>query len=149
MSLNRNHLNTVKGPGDMDTEEKENPVQKIEKRAASKPRKKPAAKKSTSNRRESSRTSKKSQEVQNSIPAVPEIAKKRYLVKFFYEWCKSCGICAALCPKEIILIDDHNHPFIEEMDACIGCRNCEIHCPDFAITVKNRHPERRRTNGRP
>ncbi len=73
--------------------------------------------------------------------------KTLYRVRFFYEWCKSCGICSAMCPVKIILVDEQGHPFIEDEDACIGCRNCEIHCPDFAITVKKRFPERRKTNG--
>jgi 2-oxoglutarate ferredoxin oxidoreductase subunit delta len=29
-------------------------------------------------------------------------------------------------------------PVIERPDDCIGCRFCELHCPDFAITVKER-----------
>ncbi|MBE0585531.1 MAG: 4Fe-4S dicluster domain-containing protein [Desulfofustis sp.] len=73
--------------------------------------------------------------------------KTLYQVVFFYEWCKSCGICSAMCPVKIIMVDELGHPYIDDMDACIGCRNCEIHCPDFAITVKKRYPERRKTNG--
>ena len=74
--------------------------------------------------------------------------KTHYWVKFFYEWCKSCGICSALCPKNVILLDELGRPYIEIEDDCIGCRNCEMHCPDFAITVKKRYPERRETNGK-
>ncbi len=70
--------------------------------------------------------------------------KTPYTVIFFYEWCKSCGICSALCPQRIILQDETGKPSIEDMDNCIGCRFCEVHCPDFAITVKERYPDRRR-----
>ena len=70
--------------------------------------------------------------------------KTLYTVIFFYEWCKSCGICSALCPQKIILQDETGKPSIEDMDNCIGCRFCEVHCPDFAITVKERNPDRRR-----
>ncbi len=70
--------------------------------------------------------------------------KPLYTVIFFYEWCKSCGICSALCPQKIILQDETGKPSIEDMDNCIGCRFCEVHCPDFAITVKERYPDRRR-----
>ncbi|MDX9896037.1 MAG: 4Fe-4S binding protein [Desulfofustis sp.] len=73
--------------------------------------------------------------------------KTLYRVKFFYEWCKCCGICSAMCPVKIILVDEQGHPYIDDQDGCIGCRNCEIHCPDFAITVSKRYPERRKTNG--
>ncbi|MDP3478525.1 MAG: hypothetical protein Q8R88_02045 [Desulfoprunum sp.] len=72
--------------------------------------------------------------------------KLLYTVIFFYEWCKSCGICSALCPQKIILQDETGKPSIEAMDNCIGCRFCEVHCPDFAITVKERFPDRRRKN---
>ncbi len=74
--------------------------------------------------------------------------KKLYTVIFFQKWCKSCGLCSALCPKKIIKLDDIGHPAINDMDSCSGCRFCEIHCPDFAITIKERHPGRRRTNGK-
>lgn len=70
--------------------------------------------------------------------------KNLYTVIFFYEWCKSCGICSALCPQKIILQDETGKPSIDDMDSCIGCRSCEVHCPDFAITVKERYPDRRR-----
>ena len=70
-----------------------------------------------------------------------------YRVKFFYEWCKSCGICSALCPKNVILLDEQGRPYIDIEENCIGCRNCEIHCPDFAITVKEGYPQRRKSNG--
>jgi 2-oxoglutarate ferredoxin oxidoreductase subunit delta len=70
--------------------------------------------------------------------------KPLYSVIFFYEWCKSCGICSALCPQKIILQDETGKPSIEDMDSCTGCRFCEVHCPDFAITVKERYPDRRR-----
>lgn len=76
-----------------------------------------------------------------------EKVKTLYCVKFFYEWCKSCGICSALCPKSVILHDETGRPYIDTMDNCIGCRFCEIHCPDFAITVKERNPARRKTDG--
>ena len=67
-----------------------------------------------------------------------------YSVAFFLDWCKACGLCAALCPRKIILRDETGKPRIEVMDRCTGCRFCQIHCPDFAITVKDRYPDRRR-----
>ena len=76
--------------------------------------------------------------------------KKLYTVIFFQKWCKSCGICSALCVKQIIKTEITGIPYIDkdDMDRCTGCRFCEIHCPDFAITIKDRHPERRHSNGK-
>jgi len=75
--------------------------------------------------------------------------RKLYTVTFFHNWCKSCGLCSALCVKKIIKTDVTGLPYIDEMDmdVCTGCRFCEIHCPDFAITIGDKHPERRRSNG--
>ena len=80
-------------------------------------------------------------------PQTKKREKKLYNVAFFRNWCKSCGICTALCVKKIIKSDETGAPYIDDMDSCIGCCFCEIHCPDFAITINERHPERRLTNG--
>jgi 2-oxoglutarate ferredoxin oxidoreductase subunit delta len=72
--------------------------------------------------------------------------KKLYDVSFFYAWCKACGLCEAFCPKKIIKADKTGLPEIIEADRCTGCRFCEKHCPDFAITVEHRMPRRRKTD---
>jgi 2-oxoglutarate ferredoxin oxidoreductase subunit delta len=59
----------------------------------------------------------------------------------FRDWCKMCGICSAFCPKGVIGQDEIGMPVIERPDDCIGCRFCELHCPDFAITIKERKSE--------
>lgn len=74
----------------------------------------------------------------------PPKKKKLYDIAFYHDWCKACGICIAFCPKKIITPDKSGKPMIEEPDQCIGCRFCEIHCPDFAITVSERRPKRRK-----
>nr|WP_035246180.1 4Fe-4S binding protein [Desulfogranum mediterraneum] len=63
---------------------------------------------------------------------------------FYRDWCKACGICMAFCPKQIISADKAGKPVIKEPEKCIGCRFCEIHCPDFAITVSESRPKRRK-----
>ncbi len=69
-------------------------------------------------------------------------AKKKKMEFFdqtIYEnWCKSCGICIALCPKNVYDTNDTGGPEISRPDDCIGCRICELHCPDFAISIIER-----------
>ncbi|HEB49892.1 MAG TPA: 2-ketoglutarate oxidoreductase subunit delta [Desulfobulbus sp.] len=72
--------------------------------------------------------------------------KQRYDVSFYHDWCKACGICMAFCPREIILADRTGKPEITDPDRCVGCRFCELHCPDFAITVSERTPRRRKND---
>ena len=62
----------------------------------------------------------------------------------FYDWCKACGICIAFCPKKVFDRSEDGKPVIQRPDDCIGCGFCELHCPDFAITIKERYPDRRR-----
>jgi len=69
--------------------------------------------------------------------------KKVFDQIIFRDWCKSCGLCAAFCPQKVF----HNEsgaPIIGQPDACIGCRFCELRCPDFAITIKERETDLRR-----
>ena len=62
----------------------------------------------------------------------------------YREWCKSCGICIALCPKKVYDKNENGGPLIARPDDCIGCLTCEVHCPDFAISITERYPDRRR-----
>ncbi len=61
----------------------------------------------------------------------------------YRHWCKSCGICIALCPKQVYLKNEVGGPEIAKPDECIGCLSCEIHCPDFAISITPRYQDRR------
>lgn len=77
----------------------------------------------------------------NRVPKKEKPRKQHYDQIIFRDWCKACGICSAFCPKEVIGKDKKGAPVIERPDECIGCRFCELHCPDFAITVIER-PEK-------
>lgn len=52
------------------------------------------------------------------------------------KWCKKCGLCVAVCPRQVLEMEDF--PYVKDLARCIGCLMCEMHCPDFAITVKRR-----------
>ena len=84
----------------------------------------------------------KEQPVPNRKPDKKQ--KKLFSQIIFEDWCKSCGLCAAFCPQKVIGRDETGAPVIENPDACIGCRFCELHCPDFAITIKEREKDSRR-----
>ena len=50
--------------------------------------------------------------------------------------CKQCGICSALCPKNVFDQEVGSFPVVARLADCIGCRLCEMRCPDFAIDVE-------------
>ncbi len=50
--------------------------------------------------------------------------------------CKACDICVALCPRGVLDAVPGKAPAIVRPDECNGCRNCELHCPDFAVRVE-------------
>ena len=48
--------------------------------------------------------------------------------------CKGCGICIALCPKQVLALKKQKCR-VEHLEVCIGCDLCQLRCPDFAIEV--------------
>lgn len=61
---------------------------------------------------------------------------KRFKVLLNPKWCKSCGICVEFCPKKVFEFGKDGKVRVVREEECIGCRNCEIRCPDYAIEVK-------------
>jgi 2-oxoglutarate ferredoxin oxidoreductase subunit delta len=59
-------------------------------------------------------------------------------IDIYKAWCKSCGICTAFCPRGVLAKDEEGYPYVKEPEKCINCGWCEMHCPDFAITVEQR-----------
>lgn len=58
--------------------------------------------------------------------------------------CKACDICVSYCPAGVLAMRVEPHAVLGKMievvypHACIGCRDCELHCPDFAIYVADK-----------
>jgi len=73
-----------------------------------------------------------------------EEGKAGYEIDIFEAWCKSCGICAAFCPRNCISLTAEGSAVITRPERCTGCGWCEIHCPDFAISV---NPDKSIRNG--
>lgn len=59
----------------------------------------------------------------------------KYNVSIIPGYCKACGICINVCPKDVLSAGKDGKALVSKPEACIGCSICEIHCPDFAITV--------------
>lgn len=57
-------------------------------------------------------------------------------IHIFSRWCKKCGICIAICPKNVLESGKDGYPYAARPKDCIMCGLCDIHCPDYAITVK-------------
>ena len=62
-------------------------------------------------------------------------------VRVLAEYCKGCGLCVSVCPKDILYIPEtvdkrgvHVVAVHEEI-ACTGCLNCATMCPDAALEV--------------
>lgn len=55
--------------------------------------------------------------------------------------CKACDVCVSYCPAGVLAMraapDSTLGSMVEIIhpESCIGCRDCELHCPDFAIFV--------------
>jgi len=49
--------------------------------------------------------------------------------------CKACGICRALCPRDVFDTDERGYPIVARPADCTVCFACEWHCPDFAIEI--------------
>ncbi|MCL1992325.1 MAG: 4Fe-4S dicluster domain-containing protein [Spirochaetes bacterium] len=53
-------------------------------------------------------------------------------------WCKGCNICVALCPKNVLVLQNGKAAAPRPQD-CIGCKMCEMRCPDFVLTVHEKN----------
>ena len=58
--------------------------------------------------------------------------------------CKACDICVSVCPAGVLsMVYEDSSTLgamisIDHPESCIGCNDCELNCPDFAIFVADR-----------
>lgn len=62
--------------------------------------------------------------------------KKKLQFSLNSSYCKSCGICYGLCPKNVLSVDHEGRPTVTNGADCILCKLCELRCPDFAIRAE-------------
>lgn len=70
-----------------------------------------------------------------------EKSHPEYRINIYRDWCKSCSICVAFCPRQCLSLDADGAPVVDHAERCTGCRWCELHCPDFAICVREVVPK--------
>lgn len=65
-----------------------------------------------------------------------EISPKKKL-EVVVNWCKACGICMQLCPKDVLGEEDvTKRVILIAPEKCNGCGLCELACPDYVFTIK-------------
>ncbi len=58
--------------------------------------------------------------------------------------CKACDKCVSVCPAGVLAMRQEDHSTLGSMitvvhpESCIGCNDCELACPDFAIFVADK-----------
>ena len=58
--------------------------------------------------------------------------------------CKACDICVDVCPAGVLSMKADAGSTLGAIidvvapDSCIGCNECELSCPDFAIYVADK-----------
>ena len=71
-----------------------------------------------------------------SEPSQEPAPRKEYDIDIYRAWCKQCGLCAAFCPRQCLALNEEGAPVVVNPERCTGCGWCELHCPDFAISVR-------------
>jgi 2-oxoglutarate ferredoxin oxidoreductase subunit delta len=103
----------------------------------------------TKKKNKSNKKNKKANNYWETRQKLERVGKKLFKQEIFQDWCKACGICVAFCPADVFKKDMQGRPVVKDPDACTGCRFCELHCPDFAISIHDRYPDRRKKKNGP
>ncbi len=67
--------------------------------------------------------------------------KSTFAIQINYEYCTGCGNCIHFCPRDVLEKENRLNqrgiypPNVLDLDACTGCRLCELYCGNFAIAV--------------
>lgn len=74
--------------------------------------------------------------------------KARITITVTEAFCKGCGLCVAICPKQAIQLSERMdsrgvHPaYLARPEECTGCTQCAIMCPDACLKiVRHEDPE--------
>ena len=65
------------------------------------------------------------------------------MIEIDEELCKGCGICVDFCPLKVFDTSDkinsrgYYPPVSTREKDCVGCRLCELLCPEFSIIIIN------------
>ena len=61
--------------------------------------------------------------------------------KAIQECCNGCGICVAICPKDVFRINESTKKaIIKYPEDCVACTSCEEFCPRDCIEVYLNQP---------
>ncbi|MFT3739823.1 MAG: ferredoxin family protein [Breznakibacter sp.] len=69
------------------------------------------------------------------------MAKARGAIVVDQVTCKGCSLCEEACPAKVIELahevngKGYHYATMARPDACTGCANCAMVCPDSCITV--------------
>lgn len=67
----------------------------------------------------------------------------------FPAYCKGCGLCKEKCPTQVIVWSEqlgvYGTPSVKpkDEDSCIACGICQMVCPDCAISIVRKKPQKR------
>lgn len=50
--------------------------------------------------------------------------------------CQHCGVCVDVCPVQVFA-KEKGKVAAKKPNECIGCRSCEVQCPQAAIAVSD------------
>ncbi|MFZ4771053.1 MAG: 4Fe-4S dicluster-binding protein [Ferruginibacter sp.] len=87
-------------------------------------------------------------EVNNNKTSAVKERKVKGKVVIDIQKCKGCELCITTCKEQALSLSDsiniRGYRYaIANNDACTGCVNCALVCPDAVITVYRTHPKKK------